>query len=112
MKSVFDTTEKFKFVIFAFVAVLFFIFFAYAYAETVATENMLDSSAYTSSPELKDEENIIPYGAPDTGFGGSTQLEKMDANAALPLLALVLILLVGFGVLYAFVDGKRGKNWV
>ncbi len=59
--------------------------------------------------ELPVETSIIPYGAPDTGFGGSVQLHKMDSNGALPLLLMVLILLVGFGVLQAVQDW-RGKR--
>lgn len=48
---------------------------------------------------LGEQTSVYPYGAPDTGFGGmSEELSKMDGAAALPLLSMIGVMLIGFAV--------------
>jgi hypothetical protein len=50
-----------------------------------------------SGQVLGEQTDAFPYGAPNTGFGGG-ELEKMSGNATLPLLSMIMVMLLGFGV--------------
>jgi len=55
---------------------------------------------------LGDQTSQFPYGAPNTGFGGG-ELQKMKGTATLPLLSMILVLLLGFGVARAYYDEEE-----
>jgi len=72
------------------------------------TDGNNGSGGGTTTPPplvLGDQTTIYPYGAPNTGVGGMFNAqERMDGAATLPLLSMILVMLVGFGIARAMRD--------
>jgi hypothetical protein len=56
-----------------------------------------DDDSAPGGQVLGEQTSAFPYGAPNTGFGGG-ELQKMSGNATLPLLSMIMVMLLGFGI--------------
>lgn len=61
-----------------------------------------------SGQVLGEQTSVYPYGAPDTGFGGMSQ--NTNGSTWIPLLGMVLLFLLGFGVMRATHGGTADNS--
>lgn len=77
----------------------------YVSAQTISKYPELKNSEVFLSTFSKPQTSLIPYGAPQTGYGGGVMtLHRMSGKSSIPLLIIVFSLLLGCGMFYVIRD--------
>lgn len=83
----------------------------YVSAQTISKYSELKDSEVFLSTFSKPQTSLIPYGAPQTGYGaGAPTLHRMSGKSSIPLLIIVFSLLLGCGMFYVIRDWMGLKS--